>query len=137
MKFIIGWLEIWDCYSDKEVADRLDTMPEGSKVTGHYEGVGVEFECEDTFEANSIKKLSKELEGYDCEVFTVYNENHIRLFIEEDEDLSSIELCPICYNQLCHFTINKEDVYGCYKCHKEVERSKAILLPDLIKQRSK
>lgn len=35
-------------------------------------------------------------------------------------------LCPNCYTELCHIIINKEDVFGCPNCVKEVSFGEEI-----------
>ena len=45
-----------------------------------------------------------------------------------------IEYCPTCKAVLKHIDINGEDVYGCSKCKKEIDRNKAIKFSERIKK---
>jgi hypothetical protein len=36
------------------------------------------------------------------------------------------EYCPKCETELEHFTIGREDVFGCPKCKKEIPRKNSI-----------
>lgn len=107
MKYTIHWIEhiIPDRYCDeldicymevdeednKENYDKvlkaiLDDLPPKSKHTGGYYDVW-EFECQDTFEANSIEEAKEITKEYECgqnNIFLVKDENDKRVFTEED-----------------------------------------------------
>lgn len=105
MKYTIHWLEhIYpDSYCDdldvsiyeldegtedynKVLNKILEYLPPNSKHSGGYYDVW-EFECQDTFEADSIKEAKKIASEYECGqegIFNVVDENGKRAFTEED-----------------------------------------------------
>ena len=106
MKYTIHWLEFIypDSYCDEldismheideENVDNykavleaiLEGLPPKSKHSGGYFDCW-EFECQDTFEANSIEEAKEKTKEYECgqeNIFNVVDENGERAFTEED-----------------------------------------------------
>jgi uncharacterized protein YbaR (Trm112 family) len=43
-----------------------------------------------------------------------------------------VEVCPECNTELEYIDIKKEDVFGCPKCKKEIERKDSIIIKKSI-----
>ena len=93
MTFKIYWLEYhnpfnWGETEEEGIKNICNSLPVKSWAYDVNENDGwIEVECEDTFEANSIKKAKKKvMDEYDIPsgVFTVFDENDERVFTEED-----------------------------------------------------
>ena len=93
MKFEIHWLEHHDCADEKEEQEYLDCLPPKTEITGCLCGA-TEFECADTFEANSLKELYNIVNEYDIpiDVFTVFDLQGNKLFTEKDLEQLEKEL---------------------------------------------
>jgi len=42
------------------------------------------------------------------------------------EEVGEIQFCPECRTELCHIMVETEDVFGCPRCHEEVDRDISI-----------
>lgn len=86
MKFKIHWIEYRYCETIKQEKEYLTYLPIGSKISGELMG-DTEFECSDSFEANTIEEAKIISRNYECGehgVFAVVDETGKTLFTEQD-----------------------------------------------------
>jgi len=88
MKYTIYWLEFHICDDEQDVKEWLEMLPPNTKCEGDVWGDGAyEFECQDTFEADSIEEAKKLASEYECGqegIFNVLDEAGKKVFDEND-----------------------------------------------------
>lgn len=136
----------WGDTEAKGIKNIKESLP-NAKIMGTWKDGYVDVECFSILEVKTLEELIEAIENetslYDVEVFGVFDMKGKQLFTEQEmyergdkhlENLNMIEYCPKCREILEHITLNKENVYGCSNCKKEMPRGQAITFQERLKE---